>query len=108
MVRTQAEGQPKHERSARARSLPPSWALGGVPVCISPRVWAFAGAKVQIRDLTPDALGMENSAAETRFKSAMREVNEDVARLLNTLSREDGANLVTLKEFAPKHGIPLT
>jgi len=54
------------------------------------------------------ALGMENSAAETHFKNAMREANEDVARLLKTLSKEDGAHLATLKEFASKRGIPLT
>lgn len=53
------------------------------------------------------ALGMETSAAETHFKNALRQANEEVARLLNSLSKEDGAHLATLKEFATKRGIPL-
>ena len=53
------------------------------------------------------ALGMETSAAETHFKNALRQANEEVARLLNTLGKEDGAHLAALKEFATKRGIPL-
>ncbi|MGK2859800.1 MAG: ferritin family protein [Thermoanaerobaculia bacterium] len=53
------------------------------------------------------ALGMETSAAETHFKNALRQANEEVAKLLNTLGKEDGAHLAALKEFATKRGIPL-
>lgn len=53
------------------------------------------------------ALGMEASAAETHFKNALRQANEEVARLLNTLGKEDSAHLAALKEFATKRDIPL-
>jgi rubrerythrin len=53
------------------------------------------------------ALGMETSAAETHFKNALRHANEEVAKLLNSLAKEDGAHLATIMDFATQRGIPL-
>ena len=53
------------------------------------------------------AAGIETSTGDGHYRSALTEANEEVARLLNSLSREDGAHVAALREFAASRGIPL-
>jgi rubrerythrin len=66
------------------------------------RVLRENGAPPSVEKALEIALELESSAAESHYKSALKQVNPEMERLLRCLGGEDQAHLGRLKEFAVK------